>query len=154
MTGQFGALGFNVGLSALDSEFTEDAMLTDSQTNTNRLVPEGSIVPFAPELTLTAGVQYEIPLGQTYLIPRLQVSYMDEQLATPFRYEATTVPSRTVTDLRLTWMATEQVQLEAFATNLFDKEYIAVQVQDASSALGGIIYGPPRQVGLRALIKF
>ncbi len=42
LTGQFGALGFNLGLSALQSEFTEDATLTDSQTNTNRLVPEGS----------------------------------------------------------------------------------------------------------------
>ncbi len=154
MTGQFGGLGFNVGLSALESEFTEDAMLTDSQTNTNRLVPEGSVVPFAPELTLTAGLQYEFPIGQTQLIPRVQVAYMDEQLATPFRYAATTVPSRTVTDLRVTWIPTDQLRLEAFATNVLDEEYIAVQVQDASSALGGIIYGAPRQVGARAMYKF
>lgn len=154
MTGQFGGLGFNAGLSALDSEFTEDALLTDSQTNTNRVVPEGSVVPFAPELTLTAGVEYEFLLGSTRLTPRVQVSYMDEQLATPFRYEATTVPSRTVADVRVTWLPVEQLRLEAFATNVLDKEYIAVQVQDASSALGGVIYGAPRQYGVRAMYKF
>jgi iron complex outermembrane receptor protein len=154
LTGQFGGFGFNVGLSALSSEFTEDAVLTDSQTNANRVVPEGSTVPFAPELTATAGVQYEFELGSTSLTPRIQVAYMDEQLATPFPYPATTVPSRTVTDVRVTWLPLKQLRLEAFATNVFDEEYIAVQVQDASSAQGGIIYGAPMQYGLRAAYDF
>ena len=44
-------------------------------------------------------------------------------------------------------MPTENLRLEAFATNVFDETYIAAQVQDASSATGGIIYGAPRQVG-------
>jgi iron complex outermembrane receptor protein len=154
LTGQFGALGFNLGVSALESEFTEAAVLTDSQTNTNRVVPEGSIVPFAPEVTANAGIQYEFLFGDMTLTPRLQVSYIDEQLATPFRYEATTVPSRTITDFRVTLMPMENLRLEAFATNVFDEEYIAAQVQDASSARGGILYGAPRQYGLRAKFDF
>ena len=154
LTGQFGALGFNLGLSALQSEFTEDALLTDSQTNTNRVVPEGSIVPFAPEMTANAGIQYEYLIGNMTLTPRLQVSYIDEQLATPFRYQATTVPSRTITDLRVTLVPMENLRLEAFATNLFDKEYISAQLQDASSARGGMIYGAPRQYGVRAKFDF
>jgi iron complex outermembrane receptor protein len=154
LTGQFGGLGFNVGLSALNSEFTEDALLTDSQTNTNRIVPKGATVPFAPELTAAAGVQYELELGSTSLTPRIQVSYIDDQLATPFPYPATTVPSRTVTDVRLTWLPLEQLRIEAFASNVFDEEYIAVQVQDASSAQGGVIYGAPLQYGLRATYDF
>ena len=64
LTGKFDALEFNLGVSSLHGEFTEDALLTDSQTNTNRLVPEGSPVPFAPEFTATAGVQYDIHAGQ------------------------------------------------------------------------------------------
>ena len=88
------------------------------------------------------------------LTPRVQVSYIDEQLATPFPYAATTVPSRTVTDVRLTWVPVEHLRVEAFATNVFDEEYIAVQVQDASSAQGGIIYGAPLQYGLRAKYEF
>ena len=154
LTGQFGGLGFNLGLSALHSEFTEDAMLTDSTTNANRLVPEGSIVPFAPEVTANAGIQYEFLIGNMTLTPRVQVSYLDEQLATPFRYQATTVPSRTITDLRVTLVPMDNLRLEAFATNLFDKEYISAQLQDASSARGGMIYGAPRQYGVRAKFDF
>lgn len=154
LTGQFGGFGFNVGVSALNSEFTEDAMLTDSQTNTNRLVPAGSTIPFAPELTASAGIQYEFVIGNQSLTPRIQMSYIDEQLATPYPYPATTVPSRTVTDVRVTWLPLENLRLEAFATNVFDEEYIAVQLQDASSAQGGIIYGPPLQYGLRAKFDF
>jgi iron complex outermembrane receptor protein len=93
-------------------------------------------------------------LGNTTLTPRLQVSYIDEQLSTPFVYEATTVPSRTVTDIRITWLPTDNLRLEAFATNVFDEEYIAVQMQDASSAKGGMIYGAPLQYGLRAKFDF
>lgn len=154
MIGRFGQFGFNVGLSALESEFTEDAILTDSQTNTNRLVPEGSVIPFAPELTANAGVEYEFLVGAGTLTPRVQVFYMDEQLATPFRYDATVVPSRTVTDFRVTWSPMDNLRLEAFATNILDKEYIAVQLQDASSAQGGMIFGAPRQYGVRAKYDF
>ena len=154
LTGRFDAFEFNLGLSTLKSEFTEDALITDSQTNTNRLVPEGSPIPFAPELTATAGLQYDFKLGSWTLTPRVQVSYLDEQLSTPFRYPATVVPSRTVTDLRLTMLPMDNVRLEAFATNLFDETYIASQVQDASSATGGIIYGAPRQFGVRVRVDF
>ena len=84
LTGQFDRLGFNVGVSSIHSEFTEDALLTDSQTNTNRVVPEGSTIPFAPEITASGGIQYEFGLGSMTLTPRVQVSYIDEQLATPF----------------------------------------------------------------------
>jgi iron complex outermembrane receptor protein len=144
----------NLGLGWLHSEFTEDALLTDSQTNTNRLVPAGSPVPFAPEITATAGIQYDFQAGSWTLTPRAQVSYLDEQLSTPFEYAATTVPSRTIADLRLTAMRAENFRLEVFATNVLDETYIAAQVQDASSATGGIIYGPPRQIGLRARFDF
>ncbi len=154
LTGKFSALEFNLGLSWLDSEFTRDALLTDSQTNTNRLVPEGSRVPFAPEITATAGIQYDLRAGSWTLTPRLQASYMDEQLSTPFEYLATLVPSRTVADFRLIASPSANLRLEAFATNLLDETYIAAQVQDASSASGGIIYGPPRQVGVRARFDF
>jgi iron complex outermembrane receptor protein len=154
LTGQFGGFGFNVGLSALQSEFTEDALLTDSQTNTNRLVPEGSAVPFAPEFTANAGVQYEFLIGSMTLTPRLQASYLDEQQSTPFRYTQTIVPSRTIADFRVTLVPMDNLRIEAFANNLFDKEYISAQVQDASSARGGIIFGAPRQYGVRAKFDF
>jgi iron complex outermembrane recepter protein len=154
LTGKASALEWNLGVSWLHAEFIDYATLTDSQTNANGVVPEGSRVPFAPELTATAGIQYEFQAGSWTVTPRVQASYLAEQLATPFEYVATTVPSRTIADLRITAMPTERLRLEAFATNLLDETYIAAQVQDASSATGGIIYGPPRQVGLRARFDF
>jgi iron complex outermembrane receptor protein len=154
LAGRLRGLEFSLGLSTLHSEFTEDALLTDSQTNSNRLVPKGSRVPFAPEMTANAGVQYDFHLGSWVLTPRVQLSYSDEQLATPFRYAATTVPSRTITDVRLTALPTDHLRLEAFATNVFDRTYIAAQVQDASSATGGFLYGAPRQYGVRAKYDF
>ena len=154
VTGRFSALAFNLGISSLHSEFTEDALLTDSQTNTNRLVPKGSRVPFAPDLTVTAGVQYDVQAGSWTLTPRLQLSYTDKQLSTPFEYPATVVPSHAVTDVRLSAAPSDNLHLEAFVTNVFDRTYIAAQVQDASSATGGILYGAPRQYGIRAKYDF
>jgi iron complex outermembrane receptor protein len=154
VTGRFSALAFNLGIGSLHGEFTEDALLTDSQTNTNRLVPKGSRVPFAPDLTATAGVQYDVRAGTWTLTPRVQISYSDKQLSTPFAYPATIVPSRTITDVRLSAVPNDNLHLEAFVTNVFDRTYIAAQIQDASSATGGILYGAPRQYGIRARYDF
>jgi iron complex outermembrane recepter protein len=154
LLGRFGNFEFTLGVSKLHGEFTDDALITDSQSNTNQYVPEGASIPFAPETTVTAGLQYDFKLGTWALTPRLQVSYLDKQMSTPFSHMATIVPSRAVTDLRITMLPMENLHLEAFATNLFDKTYIAAQVQDASSASGGIIYGAPRQVGVRVRIDF
>jgi iron complex outermembrane receptor protein len=154
VTAKLGALAFNIGISSLHSEFTKDALLTDSQTNTNRLVPKGSRVPFAPDLTANAGVQYDVHAGTWTLTPRVQISYTDEQISTPFAYPATTVPSRAVTDIRLSALPNDNLHLEAFVTNVFDRTYIAAQVQDASSATGGVLYGAPRQYGVRAKYDF
>jgi iron complex outermembrane receptor protein len=154
MTGRFDALEFNLGLSYVESEYTEDATLTDPLTNANGLVPAGSPVPFAPQVTANAGVQYDLRAGSWTITPRFQVSYSDSQLASPFEYPSTVAPSRTLADLRVTAKPNDRLRLEAFATNLFDEEWIAAQVQDASSATGGIIYGAPRQVGVRARFDF
>jgi iron complex outermembrane recepter protein len=154
VTGRLSALEINFGISSLHSEFKEDALLTDSQTNTNRLVPKGSRVPFAPDMTATAGVQYDVHAGSWTLTPRVQLSYTDEQLSTPFVYPVTRVPSHAITDVRLTAVPNDRLHLEAFVTNVFDRTYIAAQVQDASSATGGILYGAPRQYGVRAKYDF
>ena len=39
--------------------------------------------------------------------------------------------------------------MEAFANNATDRTYIAAQIQNSTSATGGIIYGAPRQYGVR-----
>jgi iron complex outermembrane receptor protein len=153
LTGRFGAWGFNAGLGLLDAEFAADAEIVNTVTNTLQTVPKGADLPFSPELTLNAGVQYTLGFGDSTLTPRLQWSHTASQLATPFPSAASIVPSRDIVDARVT-LDNGAWQLEAFATNLLDKTYIASQLQNTTSATGGIIYGAPRQFGLRASVQF
>jgi iron complex outermembrane receptor protein len=105
-------------------------------------------------------VQYNFRVGNGKLTPRVQYSYLDEQFSTPFKPsdyqygDLTTVPSRSIVDVRVTYEPIDTVRLEAFATNITDKTYIAGQVQDSTTAIGGLAYGAPRQVGVRAVFKF
>lgn len=154
IAGQFNRLGFNLGLSLLDAEFGEDTVLTSNITNQNALVPKGTSLPFSPKTTVTGGIQYDFAAGKGVLTPRVQFSHISKQYATAFQHPTTTVAERTVADLRLTYRPNEQVRLEGFVTNLFDETYVAVQVQDASSAAGGVIFGPPRQYGMRVKYDF
>jgi iron complex outermembrane receptor protein len=154
LTGRFGAWGFNAGMGLLDAEFAEDADIVNTVTNTLQTVPKGADLPFSPELTLSAGVQYTVALGSSTLTPRLQWSHTGKQLATPFPSAASIVPSRNIVDARVTLDSGGAWELEAFATNLLDKTYIASQIQNTTSATGGIIYGAPRQFGLRASLQF
>lgn len=164
VTGQFGGLGFNAGAGYLHARFKGSSCITDTNSPgtdagcpTNlRLVPDGRALPFSPEWTLNAGVQYEIPINDrgTSLTPRVQWAHLSSQNATPFLSPNTFVPGRDVLDARLTLVIDDRYKLEGFVNNLTDKTYIASQIQNSSSADGGIIYGAPRTWGVRAVINF
>jgi iron complex outermembrane recepter protein len=164
VTGQFGGLGFNAGAGYLHARFKGNSCITDTNSTgtdagcaTNlRLVPDGRVLPFSPEWTINAGAQYEVPLGAdgSSITPRIQWSHLTSQYATPFPSFNTLVPGRDVFDARLTLQLTESYKLEGFVNNLTDKRYIASQIQNSSSADGGMIYGAPRTYGIRAVVKF
>ncbi len=154
MEGRFGGFGFNAGIGYLDAEFAKDTTLQNTVSNKNELVKKGSTLPFSPEWTLNAGIQYEIMAGDVAITPRLQWSHVGESYGTPFPSAVTTLPSRDVVDARLSIDPTDAVRLELFVTNLFDETYIASQLQNSSSADGGIIYGARRQYGGRLTYRF
>lgn len=164
ITGQFGGLSFNAGGGYLHARFDGNTCITDTNlagtdpgcpTNL-RLVPDGRVMPFSPEWTINAGVQYEIPLNgdDMSLTPRVQWSHLSEQVATPFPSFNTIVPSRDVFDARLTFQISQNYKLEGYVANFTDERYIASQIQNSSSADGGSIYGAPRTYGIRAVAKF
>ena len=153
--GAFGDLSFNLGIAYLDAVFDGDSLLQDAIVNANVLVEDGDRLPFSPEWTASGGVQYDIVFGGgQVLTPRLQFAHLGEQLATPFVHDATVVPERTIWDAKLIFEPSEAFRIEAFATNIFDEVYIASQVQNSSSADGGIIYGAPQQIGVRLSANF
>src|SRR5690606_33130829 len=161
VTGQFGNLGFNLGLGHLAAKFANSDCISDTNAPgtdvgcpTNlRFVPEGRRLPFSPKLTANAGIQYTIPVGTVDITPRLQWSHISDQWATPFPSFSTLVPSRDLLDARVT-ADFGRYQVEAFVNNLTDEVYIATQIQNSSSADGGIIYGAPRTYGIRLRVEF
>ena len=161
-TAQFGAFQANAGVGYLNAEFSNSACISDTNlpgtdpgcpTNL-RFVPEGATLPFSPEWTINAGAQYTFLTGNIEITPRVQWSHLSSQIATPFPSMNTIVPGRDVFDARVTLDFGTRYKLEAFANNLFDETYIASQIQNSSSADGGIIYGAPRTVGLRVRVEF
>ena len=161
-TAQFGGLSANLGLGYLDAKFSNSACISDTNapgTDTGcptnlRFVPEGRTLPFSPKWTVNAGVQYSVEMDGFTITPRFQWSHLAKQYATPFPSANTLVPSRDVFDARLTFDIDDAYKVELFANNLFDKTYIATQIQNSSSADGGIIYGAPRTFGLRVKVGF
>jgi iron complex outermembrane receptor protein len=161
--GVFGAFEINAGLGWLDATFAEDTCINDTNappgtdpgcTTGNRLVPAGRALPFSPEITFNAGAQVDIAFGNQVLTPRIQFSRLSEQYATPFPSAVTLVPERDLWDFRLTYQVTNDLTFEGFVQNLTDEVYVASQIQNSSSADGGIIYGAPRMIGVRARIAF
>ena len=125
-----------------------------SQAKLLKLVESGDDIPFTPQVTANFGIQYAMEFGDIPVTPRFQVAYIDEQLATPFDTPNTYVEDRTIADIRVMIEPMSNLILEIFATNVFDEEYIASQIQDSSSADGGAIYGAPRQYGMRVKYDF
>ncbi|MCL6251611.1 TonB-dependent receptor [Altererythrobacter sp. KTW20L] len=161
-TAQFGGFQANFGVGYLDATFSNSACISDTNlpgtdvgcpTNL-RFVPEGATLPFSPEWTINAGVQYTFMLGNVDVTPRVQWSHLSSQIATPFPSANTIVPGRDLFDARITFDLGESYKLEAFANNITNKTYIASQIQNSSSADGGIIYGAPRTIGLRVKVEF
>lgn len=161
VTAQFGGFAANAGLGYLDAKFKNSACIsdtnaagTDPSCATNlRFVPKGRVLPFSPEWTVNAGVQYTLSLGSVDVTPRVQWSYLSEQYATPFPSVNTLVPGRNLFDARLTFDLGRKYKLEGFVNNLTNKTYIATQIQNSSSADGGIIYGAPRTWGVRLKVE-
>lgn len=161
LTAQFGGFAANAGVGYLDAKFANSACIsdtnapgTDSGCPTNlRFVPKDRVLPFSPEWTVNAGVQYTLSLGSVDVTPRVQWSYVAEQYATPFPSVNTLVPGRNLFDARLTLDMGRKYKLEGFVNNLTNKTYIASQIQNSSSADGGIIFGAPRTFGVRLRVE-
>jgi len=159
--GRFGALAFDAGLSVSNSElgrfFAADPRrprtgLCDQNNGPasgNCVNLEGNAQTFAPELTLSVGVQYDFAIGNGTLTPRVDYSHISESWASIFASEALgdRLEDRDIVNAQLTY-ATGDWAFQAYSTNLGDLEYIA-------SVKAGMRYaGAPRQYGVRLTKNF
>jgi iron complex outermembrane receptor protein len=145
-------LAFNFAVKYLGGFRQKPTYSTTAARRTNWYRPAG--LPFSPEFTISGGVQYAFNVGNVVLTPRFQVSHIDDQYATPFPGSRSLLPARDVADIKLIIERGENLRIEAFVNNVFDETYIAAQVQNATSANGGYIYGAPQVYGARVAYNF
>jgi len=159
--GRFGNLGLDVGLSLSHSKlgdfFAADPRRTRTGTCDAKTGPAtgncvnvaGNAQTYAPEVTFSLGVEYNIDLGRGTLTPRIDYSHISDTWTTIFANASLGdhLAKRDIVNAQLTY-ATGDWRLQAYSTNLGDLEYVA-------SVKAGMRYaGPPRQYGVRLTRTF
>jgi iron complex outermembrane receptor protein len=169
---RIGAWGVDLGVAYVDSKFS------DVQFINQRALPPGTNLPqcapgvppgtpatcfdyspfvtsatgrtmlYSPEVTYNAGVDYTFALGEATLRPRINYAYIGEQY-TSLLYSPVTdrLAARGLLSAQLTY-SRESWTLEAYGTNLADKEYVSGQFGNNE------FYGAPREYGVRGSVRF
>lgn len=159
--GRFGNLGFDFGLSLSHSElgrfFAADPRLprtgvcgqNTGPASGNCVNLEGNAQSFAPEMTLSVGLEYDFAVGSGTLTPRIDYSHIADSWASIFANAALGdhLSERDIVNAQLTYQQ-DGWKLQAYSTNLTDLEYIA------SVKAGQRYAGAPRQYGVRLTRSF
>jgi iron complex outermembrane receptor protein len=158
---RFGAMSLDAGMSLAKSELGKFYAADPRQPRTGPCDPEtgpaagtcvnvgGNAQPYAPEMTLSAGLEYDFDLAGGILSPRIDYSHISETWASIFADagQGDRLEARNILNAQLTY-AYDDWRLQAFATNLTDQTYIA-------SVKAGLRYaGAPRQYGIRLTREF
>ncbi len=148
-------------LSLMDSEHTEfginngwDEAMGVVPPN-NFLSLNGTTPPWAPDLTFSLGVSYDIDLGDMGLLtPFLQVYYSDEYNTDDLvTYFTQVQDSYTKTDFRLFWTSLEgKFAAEAYVENMEDEAVLGRT--NIGSGVNQSSYLFPRNYGVRFSVKF
>ena len=169
---RLGGWGFDVGAAYVDSE------LGRTQFVNTRALPPGTNLPqcasgvspgtpatcfdygpyfasatgrsilYSPKFTFNAGLEYSFLVGTGTLRPRINYAYIDSQFTNPLYSPITDLlPSHGLLSAQLTY-SLDDWSVEAYGTNLADKEYVSGQFGNNE------FYGAPREYGVRASVRF
>ena len=129
-------------LTWLDAEFSKDYAVGNSllrpllglgniegrqdiNDNNSKFSFAGWSPAMSPEYTIGLAATYEIDLGDgAYLIPHVQVNYSDDYYAFDINIPEAKVDAHAIVDARLTWIVSENVQVDFFMKNATDKEVL------------------------------
>jgi iron complex outermembrane receptor protein len=136
------SLTFSLEAAWLDSEVT-DWQSADPAEVQDRI---GNELPGTPQFSLTAGADWEQPLGDRTLGVRLWGTYTDEAFRDIENSAELRSDDYALANLRLSLSDPAGWSVYVFAENLFDEEYVTSR----RSLVGmlGEYHGPPRTVGL------
>lgn len=171
--GRFGGFGFDANVAYVDSDLASVTFVNTRTFGGAALGPQcptgtPSSPPFcfdyapfiqttgggpnlyAPRWTWGGGVEYEIPLGgEASLTPRVNYAYVGEQF-TYIGYSPLSdrLNPRGLLSAIVTLKINDRLQIEAWGTNLTNKEYITGQLNSNE------FYGAPREYGLKLNVTF
>ena len=151
----------SAALSLMDSEHT-DFGINNGWEEANGVVLvdpiislNGTAPPWAPDLTLSLAVSYDIELGNGGLLtPFLQVYYSDEYNTDDLvTYFTQVQDSYTKTDFRLFWTSAEgKFAAEAYVENIEDEAVLGRT--NIGSGINQTSYLFPRNYGVRFSVRF
>jgi iron complex outermembrane receptor protein len=156
LTGHFNDLQFNVGGSYMHGTVSKDFNYIDP-TGVAPIVA-GTRIPYAPEWTLGAAVQYDLHTLGGLLTPRLQYQYQASQYFTIIHIVSPgpdqLIPSHATLDFRLTYKSSARWSIEGYVTNFTNRIYIAQAYASPQPTANDLAYGAPRQFGARLRFQF
>jgi len=156
----FGNWFVQLNADYIDAEFDE-FLTTVALPGQGEITADRSDEPFfmTPEKTFSAAVQYSwhSPIGP--IVPRLAYSYRDEVFTgMDFRaveFESSTLDSRELLDLRITYHPLESLRLTAYGNNLTDEIFFSSGFSNANSLGANLaIPGQRRTYGLEVEFEF
>ncbi|OYX93965.1 MAG: hypothetical protein B7X90_00680 [Novosphingobium sp. 17-62-19] len=171
--GRFGGFGFDANVAFVDSDLASVTFVNTRPLDGGNLGPQcpagtPSSPPFcfdyapfiqttgggpnlyAPRWTWGGGVEYEIPLGgEASLTPRVNYAYVGEQF-TYIGYSPLSdrLNPRGLLSAIVTLKLNERLRIEAWGTNLTNKEYVTGQLNSNE------FYGAPREYGVKLNVTF
>lgn len=147
----FGGLLFDLTASYLDFELTRIGAAGATITG----ITLDNLAPLTAEWKASAGVQYELDLGDAGTItPRFDASYQDEYFTAIENHPQTLVDDYTLYNARLMWRSPENVwQANLAVTNLEDKFYYTYRYRLPIGLTTGQT-APPRQWSLTVRRNF
>lgn len=151
MQAAFGALSLDLGTSYVSSSLGEFTAIDSRNILLGPQTLTGRPLPNAPRWTAQAGIEYAFAVGDRgTLTPRLDYGLVGSRWATAFQVEpGDFLVEQNVFNAQLRYDPSRSLAITAYATNLFDKHYVALQL------LGNLgMPTPPRQFGIRASMSF
>ena len=104
-------------------------------------IPGSGITPYTPELAASLGVQYDHMLGGGTLSFRADGAYQDELFTGAENTSWSRIPSRFLTNARVSWIDDDDWRVSLEVQNVLDKYYFQ-SVSDVSTSLG-VVTGVP-----------
>lgn len=114
-----------------------------------------SRLPFTPEWTVAAALQYQQQLPQGSLLWQLGVDYQSAVYFDQYESAYTRQAGYSLWHARMGWQLTADVELAIWGKNLFNQEYTELKF-DSVAALGAItqLRGEARQLGVEVSYQF